>query len=113
MAQEYSNPLKFHQLPAQCRPAREECSLIQIDQERFLLSAVKLAELSDDDLIVRFYNCSEDTEVGTVRFGFPVTRVQLCDLKEDPISELDICDNQVELSAKGWEIISLRIGIGQ
>ena len=113
MAQEYSNPLKAHQLPDHCRPAREECSLIRIDQECFILSAVKLAELTDDDLIVRFYNCSDHMDTGTIQFGFPVTRVQLCDLKEDSISELDVRDNRVKVSAKGWEIVSLKIGIGQ
>ena len=57
--------------------------------------------------LLRFYECSNSRQVATLRFGFPIGKVTLCDMQERPIRELTITDNTVELEFGAFEIHTL------
>ncbi len=78
------------------------------DSDSILCETVKEAEDSTAHLF-RFYECNNTRQVATLRFGFPVAKVTLCDMQEKPIRELTVTDNAVELEFGAFEIHSLLV----
>lgn len=82
---------------------------------RVLVTAVKCAEDSSA-LIVRFVNQTPEPQDVTVRLradlmGADVTGAERVNLREEPLSPLDLVDGAVHLSARPWEIVTLALTV--
>lgn len=82
--------------------------LVSCDKANILCEVVKEAE-DGEDLIFRFYECNNSKTLTRIQFGTPVSKVELCDLNENPIRELCIVDGKVDLAFGAFEIHTLRV----
>ena len=73
-----------------------------------VIEAVKKA-YDSDDTIVRLYDAFDRREKVKLTFGFEPKAVYLCDMLENELSELAIEGNEVTLSLKNFEIVTLKI----
>ena len=83
-------------------------SLVSVDKDHVLCETVKEAE-DGDELIFRLYECNNISETVNISFGFDVKQVFLCDLLENNIKELEICDNSVALPFGSFEIHTVKV----
>ncbi len=83
-------------------------AMTSCDQRNILCETVKEAEDSDAH-IFRYYECSNSRTPATLRFGFDVKQVVLCNMSEEPIRELCVTDNAVELDFGAFEIHTLKV----
>lgn len=103
-----NNPVEFlpvgahHGILPSCR------SMVMTEQKNIVIETVKKAEDSDD-VIVRFYEATNAAGMATLRFGFPVKEVYLCDLSENEEMALPVTDGAVDVSVKGFEIVTLKL----
>ena len=97
-----------------CRPKRNDCyqlgniSLIKSTSSNIIIDTVKKAE-DNNDIIVRMYESAGEVAGFNVEYGFSVSRVFITDILENNLKEVDVKDRQSELTAKPFEIITLRI----
>jgi len=104
-------------LPAAAWPVRAHdgslpgaASVASADAENILVEAVKESE-DGQTTVVRLYDTEGRRTRTKVRFLFPVSSVYLCDLMENPLTELDRDeDGAVEIEVKPYEIVSLCCG---
>ncbi len=82
-------------------------SALSLDRENVVCEVVKPAE-DGEETVVRLYEAQNMRGKVTVRFGFPVKRVALCDLLENELSELEVKNNSVSFDIKGFEIVTLK-----
>ena len=78
------------------------------DAPNVLCEAVKQAE-DGADTVYRFFECSNTATTATLRFGYPVKSVMLCDMSENDLQELTVRDNAVALDFRAFEIQTLRV----
>ena len=83
-------------------------SLVNIAAENVIIDTVKCAEDSDS-IIVRMYETYNRRTKTNIAFGFEVQSCYISDLNENPIRELKIKNNSVELEIKPFEIVTLII----
>lgn len=102
-----NQPLSAVAVSAQDGTLPETFSLVSCDCENVILETVKKAE-ADDGMIVRMYDAYNRRAhaVVTVPSGF--TKAYLCDLMENPLQELELTGNQVEISVSNFEIVTLK-----
>ncbi len=81
-------------------------SLVCADCADVVVETVKEAENSDE-IVVRLYEGFNRRSHAKVRFGFDIRRAFLADLMENPVKELSVKDNAVELEFKPYEILTL------
>lgn len=97
-----------------CRPKRNDChqlgniNLIKSTSSNIIIDTVKKAE-DNNDIIVRMYESAGEVAGFNVEYGFSVSRVFITDILENNLKEVDVKDRQSELTAKPFEIITLRI----
>lgn len=85
----------------------ETYSLVSVDAENIYPETVKKAEDSDA-MILRMYEASNKRTEFTVTFAFTPKKVTLCDLLENEEQELTVNGNSVTLTAKPYEILTLK-----
>ena len=85
-----------------------EYSAVSIDCDHVICETVKETE-EGHDTVVRFYEYKNARGKATVRFGFPVGKVFLCDLMEREIRELPVKDDTVEYTVSPFEIVTLKV----
>ena len=84
-----------------------ENGFVSIDNDKFVLSAVKPAE-NGDGQIIRGFNIG--TEPIDVRISIKdITTAELVDLKEDKIDSIEVKDECLEVPAAPKHIISIRV----
>lgn len=83
-------------------------SLVSCDCENIVIDTVKKAE-NNSDLIVRLYESFDRRSHATLRFGFDVASVSLCDMMENVEKALPVEQNTVQLNVRNFEIITLRV----
>ena len=73
--------------------------------------ALSLFKVSDDNegYVIRVFNASDNATESRITFAFDIEKVHETDLLECPVSQLDVCENSVELTFKPWEIKSVKI----
>lgn len=88
-----------------------ELSLLTLEPEVLVLSAVKRSE-SGDALIVRFYNPTPEAVEATVTLFRPIRAAQLVNLNEEPEADLPVDEGgRVTLPAKGKQVRTLALQI--
>lgn len=88
-----------------------ELSLLSLEPEQLVLSAVKRSE-AGDALIVRFYNPLADTVQAHVRLFRPIRNAQLVNLNEEVQSHLHVDDKgSLTLPTKGKQVCTLALRI--
>jgi alpha-mannosidase len=88
-----------------------EGSFVQVDARNVIVEVVKQAE-EDDDLIVRLYECEHASAQATVRFGFPVRSACVVDLMEEGAVPLGLDGDEVDVTFRPFEIVTLRVSAG-
>ena len=81
---------------------------MESDAPNILCEVVKAAE-DRDGTVYRFFECSNTATTATLRFGYPVKTVTLCDMGENGQRELTITDNTVTMDFRAFEIQTLRV----
>ena len=87
----------------------KEGSLLNVSAKNVIVETVKLAEDGSGDMIVRLYECQNAYTNYKLEFGFDVKEVFVTDMLENGSGHLDICDGQVALKMKPFEIKTLRV----
>ena len=102
-------------LPEIPQTSDPEFGLLEIDNPRVHLSAVKFPERVPVDtswareVIVRVVNHSDDTEQCAIRFGPPVRDAAHAMLHEEPIGPVPVADNAIRLTLPPHRIATLRV----
>ena len=82
-------------------------SLVSCDMENIIIETVKKAE-DGNGMIVRLYDAWGRKSNPTLKFGFAARKISLCDLMEQPLSEIG-AGNEVTLRVNNYEIVSLLV----
>lgn len=108
LAYDLNNPMTI--LPAAGERDRIPAAFCTVasDAPNVLCEAVKQAE-DGEDTIYRFFECSNTATAATLRFGYPVKSVTLCDMSEKDLHKLTVQDNAVTLEFRAFEIHTLRV----
>ena len=69
---------------------------------------MKKAE-NGDGYILRLYESMNTRTNFKLNFGVPIKSAVLCDLQENELSEVDVEKRTIQLTAKAFEIITLKI----
>ncbi|HOP10750.1 MAG TPA: alpha-mannosidase [Oscillospiraceae bacterium] len=101
-------PFEAVKLGKQKGKLAEDYSLASCDGKNVVIETVKKAE-DGDGVIVRLYESFGKRCNTTVKFGFGVERVSLCDLLENEIRELTVRDGKVRLGISNFQIITLKV----
>ncbi|MET9358642.1 glycoside hydrolase family 38 C-terminal domain-containing protein [Streptomyces sp. NPDC006617] len=75
------------------------------------IEAVKLADDSSGDVVVRLYESGGGRATGTLHTGFPLAGAHLTDLLERPLTTADREDNSVAVTLRPFEIQTLRLAV--
>lgn len=81
-------------------------SLIRVEGRGLVVTAVKKAERSNE-LLIRLFNSSAETQEGTVSFGCDVASLTVAKLDESPNETLPVADNSISLSVPPKKILTL------
>ncbi len=108
MAYDVNLPMWGKRIAAQDGDLPESYSLVSVDCDNVILETVKQAE-EGDALIFRMYDCYNRRTMPTVRFGFDVASVAVCDLMEREETPLAVTDNAVTVPVKPFEIVTLKV----
>ncbi|QPC81271.1 alpha-mannosidase [Phototrophicus methaneseepsis] len=82
--------------------------LVGVDSRNAVIETVKLAE-DGEGIIVRLYEGERNRGPVTLNVGFPVKAIYHCNLLEENQEQLDVTNDQVTLSLRPYEIVTLRI----
>ena len=74
-----------------------------------MLETVKAAEDGSGDLIARLYESKRADTDAALTINLPFKRLELCDMLENPISEISGDGGQVSLHFHTFEVKTLRI----
>lgn len=103
----FNQPLTAIEVAKQDGPLSDCYSLVSCDNKNVVLETVKKAE-ADDSMIVRMYESFNTRTKATVTVADGFNKAYLCDLLENELEELPICDNTVTFPIKNFEIITLK-----
>jgi alpha-mannosidase len=83
-------------------------SLVSVSAPNVIIETVKQAE-DGNGLIVRMYENQRNRGCVTVKAGFALAEVYLCNLLEENEGSLDVEDNQLRIEVAPYQIITLRL----
>lgn len=106
----FNAPLRHAFLPTQEGEEGSLPAFIHVENRNIVVEAVKKAE-DDNDLIVRLYEAHNTRGKAELYCARPPRKAYLCDLEENPISELTIQDDLVSFDFKPFEIITIRLHV--
>ncbi len=89
------------------RGKAETAPFLHIGAPNIIAEAVKPAEDGSDAFVLRLYECEGTKTAAEVRFGTPVSGVELTDLLEDPLERVPLADGTVRLTFRPFEIKTL------
>ncbi|WP_250305886.1 glycoside hydrolase family 38 C-terminal domain-containing protein [Streptomyces sp. A 4/2] len=108
-------------LPLRTADAPELAPLVSTGHPAVTVESVKLAEDRSGDVVVRLYESAGGRADTTLRLGFPVARVQVTDLLEQPLqdatggteadaeADADGDSEELAVSLRPFQILTLRI----
>ena len=98
----YERPIAAHSgdLP-------ETYSFVSVDRPNAVITALKKAE-NGEGLIVRFYDAYDCKSKVTVSVPADYQTAYLCDLMENEIQPLSVCDGKVCVPVSNFEIVTLK-----
>jgi alpha-mannosidase len=86
--------------------------LVTVDADGVIVESVKLADDRSGDVVVRVYEALGARAAATMRLGFPVTRADVVDLLERPTASAELGDQEIGLTLRPFQILTLRFARG-
>ncbi len=86
-----------------------ERSLFSLDAPNVVIEAVKPAEDSAGDVVVRLYEAMRRPTHAALTTSLPFQAVFQCDLLENPLHELEVTQDQIHLDFRPFEIITIML----
>lgn len=86
--------------------------VVSVEGEGVTMEAVKLADDTSGDVVVRLYESRGGRAQGVLRTGFPLAGAQITDLLERPLEDAVIADGGVSLALRPFQILTLRLRRG-
>ena len=83
-------------------------SALTLDCDHVMCETVKEEE-KGTGRILRLYEYKNVRDHVTLTVGLPAQKAYLCDLMEQELCELPICDGKIELDIKGFEILTVKL----
>jgi alpha-mannosidase len=84
--------------------------LVSIDDDGVIVESVKLADDRSGDVVVRLYEALGARAATTVRLGFTATRADAVDLLERRLGAADLTGQDVAITLRPFQILTLRFG---
>lgn len=88
----------------------DEYSFVQTNSNDVIIETVKMAE-DDDGVIIRLYETKNQSENITLSFGKKIERAALCAMTEEEENEVLLCNNEINLNVKPFEIVTLKVQV--
>ncbi len=88
--------------------AGDRFSLVRCDAPGVFIETVKQAD-DGDGVTLRLFEAFKETKTATLHFGIPVQSVWICDLLENPLEQLTVTENSVQLPVKPFEIVTVKV----
>lgn len=108
-AHAFNAPLRAVRTASHTGTLPPEQSLLTLEGNGLVLSAVKTAE-AGDGLIVRFYNITDETVTAQLRLSVPAKAAMLVNLAEEELQPLHIDDvGTVAIQVKGKQIVTVKL----
>ncbi|MER6180082.1 glycoside hydrolase family 38 C-terminal domain-containing protein [Streptomyces sp. NPDC001652] len=90
--------------------AGEPEPVVSVDGEGITVEAVKLADDTSGDVVVRLYESRGGRAQGVLRTGFPLAGARVTDLLERPLTEDEAAvDGTVPVTLRPFQILTLRL----
>ncbi|MEU5892994.1 glycoside hydrolase family 38 C-terminal domain-containing protein [Streptomyces sp. NPDC047461] len=90
--------------------AGEPEPVVSVDGEGITVEAVKLADDTSGDVVVRLYESRGGRARGVLRTGFPLAGAKVTDLLERPLTEDEAAvDGMVPVTLRPFQILTLRL----
>ena len=105
-----NNPLTAFSIKKHGGNLPESFSLVDVADENVVIETVKKAEDSDD-IIVRMYESFNKRTDTVIKTGFDIKSVHICDLMENNIKSVRAKGNEIPVSLKPFEIVTLKIEV--
>jgi alpha-mannosidase len=83
---------------------------VSVGSRNLVIESVKKAEDSSD-MIVRLYECHNTRGSSELFCARAISSANLCDLEENPLTELDVTDGCVNFDYRPFEIITIRLRV--
>ena len=84
-------------------------SAFDVDKDNVILETCKPAEDGSGDLILRLYESKKAAGTAKVTCRLGDFTAQECDMLENPLSDLAVCDGGMNLSFRAFEIKTIRL----
>ena len=104
-AHQFNVPFYVRQTVAHDGDLPAEASFVEVEPEELVVTAIKKAE-TDDRMIVRFFNISDDTVEGKITVQ-GAKSAEITNLNEDRHEKLQITNGSVNLKVTGKKIVTL------
>lgn len=85
-------------------------NFVECEDRNIIIETVKKAEDSDE-IIVRLYDCHGARGIAELSCAREPKSAFLCDLEENPISELEIHEGLISFEYKPFEILTLKLSV--
>ncbi|MEU3851584.1 glycoside hydrolase family 38 C-terminal domain-containing protein [Streptomyces sp. NPDC029554] len=86
--------------------------VVSVEGEGVTVEAVKLADDTSGDVVVRLYESRGGRATGVLRTGFPPAGAQITDLLERPLQDADLTGDGVAVALRPFQILTLRLRRG-
>ncbi|MEV7082644.1 glycoside hydrolase family 38 C-terminal domain-containing protein [Streptomyces sp. NPDC093516] len=86
--------------------------VVSVEGEGVTVEAVKLADDTSGDVVVRLYESGGGRATGVLRTAFPLAGAQITDLLERPLQDADLTGGGVALALRPFQILTLRLRRG-
>ncbi|MFE6520439.1 alpha-mannosidase [Streptomyces sp. NPDC057794] len=83
--------------------------VVSVEGEGVTVEAVKLADDTSGDVVVRLYESRGGRATGVLRTGFPLAGAQITDLLERPLQDADLTGDGVAVALRPFQILTLRL----
>lgn len=104
----FNAPLEIVEVPIHSGRLPLEFSLVSLEPEELIITAVKKAE-NEDALVIRLYNISDGQVTGNLKTFQQIGKVMMTNLLEEPLEEIPVSDRSIVFPVKGHQIVSLKL----
>ncbi|GAB7105814.1 glycoside hydrolase family 38 C-terminal domain-containing protein [Streptomyces phaeofaciens JCM 4814] len=88
--------------------------VVSLDGDGVTVEAVKLADDTSGDVVVRLYESRGGRAQGVLRTGFPLAGAQVTDLLERPLEDAEVTeDGTVAVALRPFQVLTLRLRRGR
>ena len=105
---ELNIPLSIHSCSSREGTLPPSFSYMVVESSSVIIETVKKAERGNE-IIVRLYESSGEPCNTGLKLNFPVTKVFLVNLMEEPMGEILVSDGRIELDFTPFEILTLKL----